>query len=54
MLLESLLNDVLGVFANPCVAERKHKNLSLVAVEENFKRRFISTLGGSDELHLRS
>jgi hypothetical protein len=49
-----LLNDVFGVFANPCVAERKHKNLSLVAVEESFERPFISTLGGSDELFLRS
>jgi hypothetical protein len=46
--LESLLNDVFGVFANPCVAERKRKNPSLVAVEERFKRPFVSTLGGSD------
>jgi hypothetical protein len=52
--LESLLKDVFGVFANPCVAEREPKNPSLVAVEERFKRLFISTLGGGDEFFLRS
>jgi hypothetical protein len=46
--LESLLDNVFGVFPNTGVAERKHKNLALVALNERFKRQFIATLGGSE------
>jgi hypothetical protein len=41
-----LLDNVLGVFSNACVAERKRKNPSLVAFEQIFKRLFVPVLGG--------
>src|SRR5260370_27594425 len=52
--LEGLLDNVFSIFPNACVAERNPKNLSLLALDQDFKRRFISTLGGSDELFLRN
>jgi hypothetical protein len=52
--LESLLDNVFGVFPNTCVAERKHKNLALVALNERLKRQFIATLCGSDEFFVCS
>src|SRR5205807_6063875 len=39
---------------NACVAERNPKNLSLLALDQDFKRRFISTLGGGHEFLVRS
>jgi len=52
--LESFLDNVFGVFPNTCVAERKHKNLALVALNERLKRQFIATLCGSDEFFVCS
>jgi hypothetical protein len=51
---ESLLDNVFGVLPNPCVAERKRKNPSLVALDQAFKCLFISALAGSDEFFVRS
>jgi hypothetical protein len=48
--LESLLDNVLGVFQTPCVAEREPKNPLSVAFDDGFKRQVISTFGGSDQL----
>jgi hypothetical protein len=52
--LESLLDNVFGIFPTPCIAERKQKNRLPVAFDEGFKRHFISTLGGSDEFFVPS
>jgi hypothetical protein len=45
---------VFSVVLSACVAERNHKNPSLVALDERFKRGFVSALGGHDGLFLRS
>jgi len=45
--LESFLDNVFGILPNACVAERNPKNLSLLALDQDFKRRFISTLAAA-------
>jgi hypothetical protein len=45
--LERFLDNVFGVLPNACVAERKRKNPSLVALEQIFKRLFVSVHGGN-------
>jgi hypothetical protein len=47
--LESLLDNVVGIFPTPCIAERKPKNPLPVALDDGFKRQVISTLGGGDQ-----
>jgi hypothetical protein len=52
--LESLLDNVFGIFPTPCIAERKRKNPLPVALDDGFKCQFISTLGGSDQFFIPS
>jgi hypothetical protein len=47
--LESLLDNVFGIFPTPCVAERQPKNPLPVALDDGFKCHAIPTFGGSDQ-----
>jgi hypothetical protein len=52
-LLEGLLDNIFCVLSDAGIASRKRKHSSLMALEEGFKRPFISTFGGSDEFFFR-
>jgi hypothetical protein len=47
--LKSFLDNVFGVFPNPCVAQRQREEPSLVTLDEGFKCQFIASFGGSDK-----
>jgi hypothetical protein len=45
--LEGLLDNVFGIFPSACLAERNQKNLSLMTLEQIFKRLFVPVLRGN-------
>src|SRR4029077_10823776 len=48
-LVEALLNDVFCVLSHTCVPQHHCEGLSLVTLKQDFKRLFVSVLGGDYE-----